>query len=78
MRPMIRFVEDFNLFGWNIAAFYLLQEFNPMYRDAVSKIITDQLTSDFAPSDNDHDPNGKRYIPTMQTSVEQRGFIPLG
>ena len=77
MRPMIRFAEDFNIFGWHIAAFFLLQEFNPMYRDAVSTIITDHLTSSFKPSDNDYNAEGDFYIPTMEKETNQQGFIPL-
>jgi len=77
MRPMIRFVEDFNIFGWHIASFFLLQEFNPMYRDAVSTIITDHLSSDFKPSDNDYNPEGDDYIQTLETETNRQGFIPL-
>jgi hypothetical protein len=70
MRSIENFAKSYKEFGWHKGMIYFLVNcFNPDYRDQVAQIIRVQCGNEFAPSVNDYDDSATDYIPQMEEAI---------
>jgi hypothetical protein len=75
-RSIERFAKHYSQFGWHMGMeIFIINCFNPAYRETIRNKITINFGNEFCPSMNDHDstPTGKNYIPKMKDQIRAKG-----